>query len=127
MEVRFIIEGRLDGLNDYTLANRRNRFAGASMKKKNEEKVGKAILDQLADITFDGEVFIEFLWVEQNRKRDLDNIAFAKKFILDSLTRTGVLKTDNWQTVTGFADYFEIDKDHPRIEVTIRSRHEHEN
>lgn len=121
MEVKFTIEGRLDGLNDYTLANRRNRFAGASMKKKNEEKVGKAILDQLADITFDGEVFIEFLWVEQNRKRDLDNIAFAKKFILDSLTRTGVLKTDNWQTVTGFADFFEIDKDHPRIEVTIRS------
>ena len=32
----FTIEGRLNGLNEYILACRTNRFAGAKMKKKNK-------------------------------------------------------------------------------------------
>ena len=53
-------------------------------------------------------VFFKFLWLEKNRKRDLDNIAFAKKFILDALVRKGVLPTDNQSVVKGFTDNFDI-------------------
>lgn len=35
---KFFIPGRLPGLNDYTAANRYNRYAGAKMKKDTEEK-----------------------------------------------------------------------------------------
>lgn len=39
----FIIYGRLDGLNEYTSANRSNRYKGSQMKLKNESIVIEAI------------------------------------------------------------------------------------
>ena len=59
-------------------------------------------------------------WYEPNKKRDLDNICFAKKFILDALVGCGTIKADGWQGVSGFTDDFFIDKDYPRIEVDIK-------
>ena len=41
--LQFTIEGRLDGLNEYTKANRSNRYAGGKMKSKNEMFVRAAI------------------------------------------------------------------------------------
>lgn len=52
-------------------------------------------------------VKIHFHWVEENKKRDLDNVSFAKKFILDSLVKAGKLKNDNRNYVAGFTDTFE--------------------
>ena len=49
---------------------------------------------------------IHFHWIEGNKKRDLDNIAFAKKFILDSMVKIGKLKDDNRKYVTAFTDTF---------------------
>lgn len=116
-----IIKGKLDGLNQYTLACRGNKFAGATVKKRNEKLVTNAILEQLGGITFKGPVEMHFRWFEQNKRRDLDNICFAKKFILDALVGNGVIETDSWQGVVGFTDKFFIDKNNPRIEVDIRS------
>ena len=39
----FIIYGRLNGLNEYTSANRSNRYKGSQMKLKNESIVIEAI------------------------------------------------------------------------------------
>lgn len=52
---------------------------------------------------------IHFTWVESNKKRDLDNICFAKKFILDALVKSGKLKDDNRNNVYAFTDSFEYD------------------
>lgn len=47
---------------------------------------------------------------EENKRRDLDNVCFAKKFILDSMVKTGKLKDDNRNFVKGFRDDFEYGK-----------------
>ena len=38
---------------------------------------------------------------------------------LDALVNCGVLKNDGWDQISGFTDTFCVDKEHPRIEVTI--------
>lgn len=66
-------------------------------------------------------VFMEYTWVEKNRRRDLDNISsFGRKVIQDALVDTGVLKDDVWKHIVGFSDRFEVDKTNPRIEVLIK-------
>lgn len=60
-----------------------------------------------------------FRWFEKNRQRDKDNIAFAKKFILDALQTAKILVNDGWSQIRYFHDEFEVDKDNPRVEITI--------
>lgn len=115
-----VIEGQLPNLNEYTKACRGNRYAGASMKKHAEMIIGMYIRQQLKDVKFDGTVELSFRWYEPNKKRDLDNICFAKKFILDSLVSNGIIVADGWKGVIGFTDQFFVDKENPRIEVDIR-------
>lgn len=69
-------------------------------------------------------VKIAFRWYEKNSRRDMDNIAFAKKFILDALVKKGVLQDDGWKWVKGFTDEFFIDKKNPRIEVELKTEEE---
>ena len=116
--VTLTIEGRLPGLNEYTGACRSNKYIGAKMKKETEELIGWYIKAQLKDTHFDAPVGLVFRWYETNKKRDLDNIAFAKKFILDALVKNGIIKTDGWKGVAGFTDEFYID-DRARVEMDI--------
>lgn len=119
----FTITGRLDGLNEYTRKCRSNKYAGAQMKEKNENIVKLAIYRSVGTGTryprFERKVHITYKWYEETKRRDLDNIAFAKKFIQDALVGYGVLEGDGWRHIAGFTDEFYIDKENPRIEVTI--------
>ena len=117
-----IIPGRLDNLNDYTKQCRANKFAGAECKRRNEEIVTAAILEQFKGVHFKGRTYLHFRWIEANRNRDLDNICFAKKFILDALVTNGVIETDGWRGVAGFTDEFDVEPFNPRIEVLIEGR-----
>ena len=110
------ILGRFPSLNEYVCAERRNRYAGASIKRKETERVKRAART-LPHV--DAPVRVAFLWVEPNKRRDVDNVAFAKKFILDGLVAAGVLDDDDPAHVRGFSDTFDYDKDAPRVEVTI--------
>lgn len=98
---------RLPSLNQYINECRKNRYAGAKMKKEIEKDIGWYInlLPQ-----YKNPVKIHFHWIEENKKRDLDNVCFAKKFILDSMVKSGKLKDDNRNCVTGFTDTFEYGK-----------------
>lgn len=116
----FTIHDQLPGLNDYTKTNRGNKYAGAKMKQDVENRIIAAIRNQLRGIQIDRCVHITYIWYEPNRRRDLDNIAFAKKFIQDALVSTGVLQGDGWKSISGFSDGFDIDKGNPRVEVTIK-------
>ena len=61
---------------------------------------------------------MRFTWTEPNRRRDCDNIASAKKFILDALVKMRVLENDTQKYVVGFYDIFEIGKEHSvRVEL----------
>lgn len=117
--MRLIIEGTLPGLNQFIAAQNSNRWSGANMKAKTEEKIGWHIKEQLRGVSLDCPVRLEYLWVEANHRRDKDNIAFAKKFVQDALVANGVLKNDGWKQIVGFSDDFAVDKDNPRVEVTI--------
>lgn len=113
-----VIYGKLAGLNDYTKACRTNKYVGAQMKNKAEMYILAYISKQNIGRFF-GRVKLSFRWYEENRKRDLDNICFAKKFILDALVFSGTIEADGWRCVTGFTDEFFIDKENPRIEVDV--------
>jgi len=111
-----IIPGRLPGLNEYTRENRRNRYAGAKMKYDTEQLISLYIPKWAQ---YNVPVRLEFYWYEPDTRRDCDNISFAKKFILDSLVASGVLKNDNQKCVKGFSDQFYVDKENPRVVVEI--------
>ena len=124
MRQTFEIPGRLDGLNEYTNANRSHWSSGKSMKSDQEVVVWaikKARLKPMA-----GTVAVTITWVEglkpgakQFRPRDRDNISFAKKFIMDALVEQGVLKDDSWNRVVSYTDLFRINRENPRIIVEI--------
>jgi Holliday junction resolvase RusA-like endonuclease len=109
-DIRIEIPLRLPGLNEYTRANRTSKYEGAKIKAHYERVIGfylrKARCPQLRP-----PVTIDFLWIEENRRRDLDNIAFAKKFILDALVSCGYLEDDNRKVVTAFRDSFAYAKE----------------
>lgn len=81
------IPGILPGLNEYIDAERghKGKYKAASMKKQAQNVIGFMIKTQLRGVKFDRPVVIHYLWIEPSRRRDKDNIAFAKKFIQDSL------------------------------------------
>lgn len=101
---RVEIPFKLPSCNQYINECRRNRYAGAKMKKDIQEQIS-VYIRQIPKI--DKPVKINFIWVEDNKRRDLDGICFAKKFILDALVQAGVLQDDNRKIVTNFTDSFE--------------------
>lgn len=121
MEYLLTIPGTLNNLNDYISAERTNRHKGAKMKANNGDIVAIAIRQCMRGVKIEKPVFMEYLWVEPNKRRDKDNISsFGRKVIQDALVQCGVLKDDGWKYVVGFSDKFDVDKKNPRIEVLIR-------
>ena len=60
MEYKFTIPGRLDGLNDYTAANRTNPRKGGRMKKKSEDSIIWYIRQQLPGVHITDPVLIYY-------------------------------------------------------------------
>lgn len=116
---RFFVPSLLPTLNEYTSASRANRYASASMKKNDEDMLIWHIRSQLRGYKSKRPVFLVFKWVEKNKKRDHDNVAFAKKFCQDALVKAGVLEGDGWKHVIGFIDLFCVNKERYGVEVTI--------
>ena len=111
---------KLPSLNDYIKACRTNKFEGARMKREIESDIGLFIAKLPR---FENPITIDFLWVEENGKRDFDNIAAGKKFILDSMVKMGKLKDDNRKCVTAFRDSFAYDKE-AKVILTIHEQKE---
>jgi len=122
-KARLVIPGSLSGLNEYTRANRAHWSKGA--KSKRTEQTDIEWLIHAAKLPhFTGPVSITFDWYEPDRLRDPDNICFARKFILDALVAKSVITNDGWKYLSmpePFRDRFFVDKENPRIEVTITS------
>ena len=98
---------KFPSLNQYINECRKNKFAGAKMKKQIQYDISFFIARLPR---FENPVRINFTWIEENKRRDLDNVAFAKKFILDALVENGKLKDDNRRFVTAFSDDFKYEK-----------------
>lgn len=117
----FEVPGRLPSLNDYINACRSHWSKGMQMKRKTEEDIlwaikGARSRKHLQPAT--GPVVIHFEWHEADKRRDLDNIYSAKKYILDAMQRAGIIKNDNRQHVRGLYDTI-VDDDKDGVVVTI--------
>ena len=106
-KIEIEIPYKFPSLNQYINECRKNKFAGAKMKKQIQYDISFFIARLPR---FENPIKINFKWVEDNKRRDLDNVAFAKKFILDALVENGKLKDDNRRFVTAFTDSFSYDK-----------------
>ena len=106
--IRKEIVMKLPSANEYINWCRTNRYKAATEKRRIEDE----IIIQIRDLPkFENPVVINFHWIEGNKKRDLDNVAFGKKFVLDALVKAGKLKDDNRKMVTAFRDNFSYDKE----------------
>ena len=114
----FFIPFRLPGMNDIIAANRWHRMNGAKLKRQTQEDIGMIIKSQCRAV-FTETVKLSYTWVEPNRKRDLDNIMSAQKFIQDSLVEMGIIKNDGWKQISGISHKFTVDKDKPGVWVKI--------
>lgn len=117
----FTIKGELTDLNAYIKALNSSRFTGNNIKQVETHRV--AVEARLASIgpVQNYPVHITYHWYSKDRRMDVDNVAFAKKFCNDGLVEAGVLENDGRKQVSGFSDKFYIDKHNPRVEVTITS------
>jgi Holliday junction resolvase RusA-like endonuclease len=118
--MKLTIWGTLPGLNDIIREDRRNRHAGAKLKKEAEYAVTLCAKKSLKRWRPAGPVFMHYVWYEPNKRRDKDNVAAGgRKIVQDALVKAGYLKGDGWRDIAGFSDEFRVDKNEPRIEVEI--------
>lgn len=110
---------RLPSLNEYIDANRisRGKWNKGNQMKQDTQRDITPYLKKLG--TYSNPVKINFYWIEPDRRRDLDNVCFAKKFILDAMVQAGIISNDNRKHVTGFTDYFGYDKGNPKVIVEV--------
>lgn len=95
---------KLPSLNEYVNVCRTNKFKAGKYKADIEREIGFYLMKMPR---WDNPIKIHFHWVEGNKRRDLDNICFSKKFILDAMVKMNKLKDDNRKYVTAFTDTFE--------------------
>lgn len=119
----FTIYGRLDGLNEYVRACRNSKYGANSMKKKNQKTVKTAVLKALqsGELTSPNKypICLNIAWYEPNKRRDIDNVQFAVKFILDTLVEMKVIPNDSRKYVNSIINQVDCDKQLPRIYVEV--------
>lgn len=120
--LELVFQGEFTALNEHIGANNRNRFIAAQIKRDETERAWADTLSQKNRkglIIENYPIRVHFDWYCVNRKKDPDNIAFAKKYILDGMVKAGLIPNDGWNQVAGFSDDFHIDVDNPRVVVRI--------
>lgn len=112
--------------NVYINAERRKNFYVASKMKKEATNATKMfIVSQMADgVSFVYPARLRFVWYMDNYRKDLDNVSSAgRKIILDGAQQAEYngkifLPNDSHRYLIEFNDIYELDKDHPRVEIT---------
>ena len=109
-------------MNEIIGAARNNRFGSASQKKSQMQIVTDAIIadEVFRKLRFEKKVNIYVSFIEKSSRRDIDNITSANKFILDSIVNYGILIDDSQKYVTKIVSEVFVDKENPRIEVTLK-------
>lgn len=122
----FTIETRLPSLNEVIKDNRSGWQVAAKRKRELEDVIGYYILQAMMKGTIrptTEPVEIEIRWHESTKKRDVDNIQSAQKFILDALQKQGILVNDNRKYVKQIYHYI-VDDDKDFVHVWLRNASE---
>lgn len=99
----FMVPGRLDGLNEMIGEARKHWSSSAKQKKENQ----KLVVDELFYSKIQpipGPFLLDITWVERDDKRDPDNVAAGKKYILDGLQEMGIIPNDGRKQVAGWSE-----------------------
>lgn len=113
--IKFTIPGELPDMNTIIKVSKSHFIVYSKMKKKYTELV-KSKAEGLPAIQ-SADFLIQ--WYCENRRKDPDNITAGQKFIMDGIVEAGVLPGDGWKQIGQINHKFHVDKDNPRIEVTI--------
>lgn len=105
-------------LNEYIDSERGNKYSGASLKRKQTMSVANIALSQKFKVP-DGLYDVHFQWIKPSMRQDNDNVAFAKKFILDGLVVAKSITGDGPKVINNFRDTFVLDRKLKRVECVI--------
>ena len=112
----------MPGLNDYVKAERGNRYGANHIKQSTQRDISIFIHNAIVMGRLhrhEEPCRLTFHWVEGNSRRDLDNIAFATKFIQDALVETGVFPDDSQKFIKELHHTLEVRKGYYEVTVTI--------
>lgn len=116
---RFVIRGRLPGLNEMTREARGNKYKSAGTKRTCTMLcAAEARRQHVPAMT--RPIVLNVLWVEPNQRRDMDNVAAGVKYILDGLQAANIIANDGWKDVHGIVHRFAVDARNPRVEVELQ-------
>lgn len=125
-EQRFFIPGPLPSLNQMLDARVKKIHAMSRGKKRVDQytlmkKTWTEICANAAIVAGVKPVercYFTFHWRAKDRRTEKDNLAVARKFILDGLELARIMK-DHWDNVVGWTDTFEINKKEPGVLVVM--------
>jgi len=117
--MKLTIPGELTDLNTFLKAVNNNLYAGANIKRQETNRVAQECVacNLEAQLT---PVKLHIAYYMKNTRKDLDNVAYGKKYLLDGLVLAGVLYDDSYKWVRGWTEEFLVDPASPRVEVTFK-------
>lgn len=113
-----VIDGTLPDLNTMINEAKRHKMEYHKLKKQNTEKCQWVFKKLPPDFDPD-KIFLNITYYVPNWKTDIDNVAAAKKFILDGLVKEGIVDDDTHSYIKGWKENFKKDKENPRIKIVI--------
>ena len=115
--MHYYIAKSFTGLNDYTDSNRTSKYSGSSVKKRETNDVARMLMCKPKVKEYP--IKVMFTWLINNRGKDLDNVSFAKKYILDGMCKAGIIKNDNLTKIIAFEDKVIMVKDKSQQGVLV--------
>lgn len=125
MEYKIIIPGQMKGLNELLNGryyDKRSRSYHNKVKSENDALCVDAIRfsRSLRKVKIRNPIIIDYRIFAGDKRHDRMNLLSAiDKSFEDALQKTGIIKNDGWDDVLNTTHSFYIDRENPRIEITI--------
>lgn len=111
MKYKFEIHRRLPSLNDYIHKINHNRYAGNKFKQDIQDEICWEIKAQLYGLKIKKPVILNITWIEENKRRDVDNVYSTVKYIQDALVQMKVIQNDSRKYVVDVKHKIEYAKE----------------
>jgi len=92
-------------LNEMINLNRTNKYKAAKIKRETTFAMYHEFYSQEKIKT---PVRLKFTWLVLNKRRDLDNLSYAVKEIVDGMVKAKVIPNDNLMHIIGLQHEFKI-------------------
>jgi len=114
----FTVPGELPTMNEI-IDDSKTHWGQHMQNKEDTEELIKFYIEK-EGVPFYEKLKLEIIYYRKDKRYDPDNIAAAKKFILDALQKAGCIQNDGWKCVKGFQESWEVDKENPRTVITLK-------